>query len=174
MTPFPFPVNQITLAFDTMHELQHSVALVDPDRFESMVTEAAYKASHEAKQFWEEEASRRLKSTRSRYIKALYIYESFGEGVVIGINTQADPLVKAIEEGAPAFDMKPGLLAGSKKRTIPVGNNPVAFRTVSTQQRGEGVFTHPGWSGLHLEKEVRHELHSKILPKHLERVLANL
>lgn len=67
---------------------------------------------------WEEQAKLDLKSTRSRYIQNLKVVD---EGRMMGaviLDYSKDPLIKMIEEGCSAFDMKDGFEKSSKKKTV--------------------------------------------------------
>jgi len=146
----------------------------DMDLTEDEIEEAAYKSAQEALEFWRNEASRRLDSTRDRYVDAIYIYEDFGEGVVIGLS-ETDEMVIHLEQGYGRFDMKPGLLQGRDSRVIPIRERsymPVHFRTV-TKRQGADKWIHPGWEGLHLVEEVDRELDNKIVPKYIEELVSN-
>lgn len=147
--------------------------------FREAMEDAAWKAAQEGKKYWETLASQSLKTTRPQYVQALYVYESFSEGVVLGLNTEDNHLVRAIEQGGAPFDMKPGLLksghrrkeGGGRYRVIPLAPN--TFRTVSTDM-GKDEFFHPGWLGLNLKEEVEKELDENILPKYLEEAYRGL
>jgi len=164
---YPDMVNELAVTNKTIHEMQSAVEELPSDKaFREAMEDAAWKAANEAKDLWENEAKKKLKSTRDRYVKTLYIYESFGEGVVIGMDVGQDKLIDAVENGAPGFDMKRGLLGGRRTRRIFI-KNPGNFKTVNNGM-SDDQFMHPGWVGLHLTEEIEKELFNKILPKYLD------
>ena len=64
---------------------------------------------------WQETASRELKTTRSRYIENLRLVdEGRMQGAVI-LDYSKDTLVKMLEEGASAFDIKQGFEKSAKR-----------------------------------------------------------
>ncbi len=136
--------------------------------------EVAGRAAVEGKEFWSEEAGRRLNTTRNRYQAALYIQEDFGAagGLTIGMHP-TDKLVIAIEEGAPGFDLKPGFLKGAARRVIPIPNPPKDMRVV-TDQQGSDKWMHPGWDGMNLVDETDKQLDDVIIPKHLNELFDKL
>lgn len=64
---------------------------------------------------WVNEAEQSLKATRSRYIQNLSLIDSGRLSGAIVLSYKYDPLIKMIEEGREAFDMKTGFANSSKK-----------------------------------------------------------
>jgi len=65
---------------------------------------------------WEKEAQNALHSTRSRYLNNLHVIDTGRmEGAVV-LDYSADPMIRMIEEGASAFDLKEGFRKSSKKK----------------------------------------------------------
>lgn len=146
--------------------------LPDAEALKTEIDKASWRAANKAKQYLIEESGRKLKTTRSRYANAIYIYEDFMEGgIVVGVDNK-DPLVDAIENGAPGFDMKPGLLKGRKIRVIPL-NKGKDMRTVSAGH-GSDKWMHPGWQGLHLIEVLDEELDNTIIPDELNEMFIRL
>lgn len=81
---------------------------------------ASYAAS------WEELAVRELRISREQYVKS-FIVKDEGNGVASVM--LAGKLANMIEEGTPAFDMKPGFLNGPKSKTAKDGSkyNTIPF-----------------------------------------------
>ena len=155
MIPLP-PLDTLEMAL--YESLEHEIEEIpEVEDLMPQIELAAYKAAQEAKEFWYSEAARNLKSTRQRYQRAIYVYEDFEEGIVVGLD-KSDELIAAIEDGAPPFDMKKGLLKNAAYQHVPMrgGNLPNTFRTVS-KNMGADDFMHPGWAGLHLQEIVEEE-----------------
>jgi hypothetical protein len=140
-----------------------------PNEIEDMSWEAAKKA----RTYWEQQAGQMLSTQRLPYQQAISVYEDYGEGggVVVGLSTE-NKLLLAIEEGAPSFDMKPGLLAGRESRVIPIGP-PGQMRTVTTRQPAH-MWVHPGFDGLRLAEDVDQYLDDVILPELLDEFMSRV
>lgn len=89
---------------------------------------------------WEEQAKLDLSSTRARYIKNLRVVDEGRMSGAVILDYSKDPLVKMIEEGSTALDIKNGFAKSSKKKqkadgigwylTIPLkAGNPEALET---------------------------------------------
>jgi hypothetical protein len=61
----------------------------------------------------------------------------------------------AIEQGAPRFDMKPGILGSRESRVIPLDKDPVEFRTMKAQSSG---WWHPGLQARSIAAQVQKEM----------------
>ncbi|NBU69841.1 MAG: hypothetical protein EBS53_00025 [Bacteroidetes bacterium] len=75
----------------------------------------------EGKSFWKAEAGRRLKSSRQKYQEAISVQLVDDMSFFLALT---GPFAYGIEEGRPAFDMKPGLMRNAlpwppKKRKFP-------------------------------------------------------
>jgi hypothetical protein len=144
------------------------------EEFDTQFKKSIKKMAYEAKEFWQSEAGRRLKTSRESYQKALAVYESeSGASVRLGGSGTKDQrwLAKAVETGIPSFDMKPGLLAGADRRIIPVTDRvsgQTKFRTVAKYGQ-DHKWVHPGITGIHLQDEVIKELNETIIPKYVEK-----
>jgi hypothetical protein len=139
-----------------------------PDRLDDL----AWRAAEEAKEFWREEAGRMLNTTRLRYQGAIEIYEDFQDGgLVVGMN-MGDQLVIDIEEGKPAYDLKPGFMGGRTHRVIPI-KPPGDMRSV-VAGAGDAKWTHPGFRGLDLAGETDKQLDNVIIPKYLDELFNKL
>lgn len=143
----------------------------DVDKLADALDDAAAEIGDQALEYWQREAGQMLNSTRERYQQSLYVYEEFGEGVVVG-QREDDQLVLDIENGKPAFDLKPGFLAGGTRRVIPVGS-PRDMRTLTTGTNNE-KWIHPGFRGLHLAEATDKYIDEVLVPAALERILKNL
>jgi hypothetical protein len=64
---------------------------------------------------WEETAKNSLSSTRDRYVQNLKVVDEGRMAGAVILDYSKDPLIKMIEEGASAFDMKEGFKNSSKK-----------------------------------------------------------
>lgn len=85
------------------------------------------------------EATHSLHQTKKRYIQAINVVDTGKlEGTVI-LDYSKDPLVKMIEEGAAAFDMKKKMLESSKAKTNKAGGKyiTVPFRFGTPDAVGE-------------------------------------
>lgn len=88
---------------------------------------------------WEKEAESALHRTRGRYIRNLRLVDSGKlEGTVL-LDFSKDPLVRMIEQGASAFDMKSFMLRSSKAKTDKHGNRyiTIPFRWATPDVLGE-------------------------------------
>lgn len=65
---------------------------------------------------WRDLVGRELSKSRQEYLKAMYIDRTSPLEVVFGLSARESPLALMVEEGAPPFDEKPGLLASSKAK----------------------------------------------------------
>ena len=90
----------------------------------------------------ETEANNALNSTRRRYLNNVHVIDSGRmEGTVL-LDYSKDPLVKMLEEGASAFDIKNGLLNSQK---VKIGKNGGRYITVPMRWGTPGI---SGDSGL--------------------------
>jgi len=150
--------------------------LPNADELEDMIIDASWEAAEEAKDFWSAEAGRVLNTTRERYQRQIGTYQSFEDadaGIVVMLNTDNDKLVKAIEDGAPKYSLKPGFLQNRQTRVIPMKVASPPFRTVSAKAQAT-PWEHPGFIGLKLAEIVDDELDQTILPKHATRIFKKL
>jgi hypothetical protein len=106
----------------------------------------AFKSAIERK--YQEKAQNSLNTSRDKYLAGL-TFTLIEDGVDVEVNGW---LPTAIEEGADAFDMKPGLLAGRFSRVIRLHNG--AFRTVS-QLSPPHSWWHPGIQIRFISEQVR-------------------
>lgn len=96
--------------------------------------------------------SSRILSTRGkkRYEGAIKPYKTVA-GAFIN-----DPIVRLLEQGWESFDMRPGLLKGRTKRTIPMqlpGKGETTFRTVKNTSQPNS-WRHPGYRGAKVTNRV--------------------
>jgi hypothetical protein len=71
---------------------------------------------------WTQEAQLTLHSTRSRYIENLSVIDSGRLSGTVILDYSKDPLIRMIEEGASAFDMKEGFEKSDKVKYGKSGN----------------------------------------------------
>lgn len=162
---------------------------------------AVRRIAFEAKSFWKSEAGRRLKSARREYQDAIEVEIKAGEASASLLLT-GSMLAYMVETGSPGFDMKPGLLKNAKPvdhlkkryprakadtfapksitryRVIPLNVNryvnmtkPTVFRTVHDQSPPSS-WMHPGFKGAKLADEVVRELDTRIIPKHMGKLIS--
>jgi hypothetical protein len=72
---------------------------------------------YEAMSEWQELASASLGDSAEEYIKGISIEQDGSDKVILQLD---GTLANMEEKGSPAFDMKPGLLAGNDYRIIPI------------------------------------------------------
>lgn len=87
----------------------------------------------------EQVVSQNLNSTRDRYLKALKVIDSGKLESTILLDYSKDKMVRMIEEGSPAFDMKQGLLNGPNAKLTKHGvkYNTIPFRWSTPGAVGE-------------------------------------
>ena len=82
---------------------------------ESMIDNTIKSISLDFYNRWQQQASKNLKSTRSRYLDSLvYIDEGWMKGSVV--LRDDDPIVMMLEEGASEYDLKESFAKSSKKK----------------------------------------------------------
>lgn len=99
---------------------------------------------------YQDTARKSLKTTSDKYLEGLSVTLD-DDGVQATIEGW---LPVALEDGAGAFDMKPGLLAGRSKRVIPMHKG--GFATVSVFSR-PGSWWHPGIQARNISEQVKTE-----------------
>lgn len=147
-------VNQITLDLDFFL----SGRFPSNDQISALVMDVAQEVATKTKQEILDQAQLKLKTTYSRYDKALIIETSTND-VSLVLAYSRDWLVKALEEGMPAKDLKPQILASSKAKisisgqkyaVIPIGKS---FRVVS-ENSDPRLWIHPGLKALNLTENA--------------------
>ena len=118
--------------------------------FEAEATLALQKFRDEIERTYQEKAMNQLNTSRDKYLEGLS-FNINEDGVDVEINGW---LPTAVEEGAEAFDMKPGLLAGRDNRVIRLHNGN--FRTVSTKSPANSWW-HPGIQAKPISSQVKAE-----------------
>jgi hypothetical protein len=141
------------------------------DKFQEEFENAKWSIAQEALDFWKNSAGLHLDTTLNRYQQSLYVYEEFGEGVVVGMQ-ETDKLVVSIEEGAPPYNMQKGLLGGALRKVIPIGG--WRDMRVVTAGADSSKWQHPGFRGLNLVDEVDDHIDAVLVPAHLEKIFENL
>lgn len=126
---------------------------------------------------WADEAKHALRSTRERYINSLQVIDS-GRLECSIVLDYTDPMVRMIEEGAGAFDMKEGFFKSSKKKLKKGGGwyMYIPFRVATPDALGESsVFSGKMPQEVYdIAKKLEPEsLNNKVitqnmLPKHLQ------
>jgi hypothetical protein len=155
----------------------------------------------EGKSFWKSEAGRKLKSARKPYQDGID-YKVVDE--LSFYLTLTGFLAVSVDQGGSGFDMKPGFMrsalpwppkrrrfpralaetfapkAITRYRIIPLNVNhyvnmqkPKVFRTVHDQSPAAS-WVHPGWKGMKISESVMKELDTKIIPKHMTKLLGEL
>jgi len=137
----------------------------------------------DGKNFWKSEAGRRLKTSRKAYQASIEWSADLQEGISLGLSGGTDSenfLANAVEAGAPAFDMKPGLLGGKDYVRVPLNiqrnivfSNPKVFRTLTTTSPAQS-WIHPGWKGMNIADAVVEELNENIIPRRIGELLENI
>lgn len=74
-----------------------------------------------------EEANNALHQTRKRYVNAITVIDSGRMEGTVMLDYSKDPMVRMIEEGATAFDMKSKMLASAK---VKIGKNGGRYLTI--------------------------------------------
>lgn len=173
--------------------------LLSTDEFKRRLPDTVADIVLEARNFWEAEAGRRLRSSLHRYQEAIKIVQ---DGDQMGITLDSD-FARGVETGMNSFDMKPGFLASSRIKTkryvpkfvadqfkshgapskwmviplnvdrSPLGFSSGEFRTFTDTQPG-GAWQHPGIGGVNIAETVITELNEVIIPKHLEKLIDSL
>src|SRR5690349_4372126 len=114
---------------------------------------------------FKEKANDLLDKSRVKYLEGLSFSTNIEADSVIA--TVSGWLPVAVEEGAQAFDMKPGLLKGRRSRVIPLHTGEL--RTVSINSRPESWW-HPGIQARAISFQVKNmekALHSETVGKFL-------
>lgn len=115
--------------------LQQQFAL-SGEQIESICDNIAKTLAARYAQQLEQEANNALHSTRRRYIQNVHVVDSGRmEGTVI-LDYSKDPLIKMLEEGAGAFDIKAGLMASAK---VKIGKNGGRYITVPMRWGTPGI-----------------------------------
>lgn len=136
--------------------------------FDDMFDEGMDQIEKELERVWREKASSTLKTSKEDYLNGLSV-ERTGNDIQFVLK---GALPIALEEGAPSYDMKPGLLKNLTHRTIPINSktsNPV-FRQLSTKSKG---WIHPGFKPRKIHEEVMDEaeaIYSKVFEELVSRI----
>lgn len=105
----------IPLTID-LQEVTESFSL-SKDEVDSILDKAVKDVAANFAKKWESVALRDLNSTRQRYVSNLKVIdEGRAKGAVL-LDYSKDPLIRMLEEGASAFDMKLYFAKSSKKKT---------------------------------------------------------
>lgn len=92
---------------------------------------------------WESQAKENLKGTRQRYIENLKVIDTGRMTGAVVLDYSKDPVVRMVEEGASAFDMKDGFSKSDKIKTKKDGGwyLTIPFRVATPDAIGEsGLF----------------------------------
>lgn len=89
----------------------------------------------------EKEAQEKLKSTRTRYINNIKVVDSGPLSGTVLLDYSKDKLVRMLEEGASAFDMKEGFLASPK---VKIGKNGKRYLTIPFRMATPGAVAEAG------------------------------
>ncbi len=149
-----------------------ALAPVSEQRFDDFMRAVAEKAEA----YWKQLADDKLESTAKIYKDNIKIEQGFNSYyIILGQYTEKAPLALAVEDGAPGFDMKPGLLkaTGGKRRLIPLWGGHPSHRTEPTWLDSLTVkgWNHPGWEGEHLRDGVVEYIEKVILPEEVDILL---
>lgn len=128
---------------------------------------------------WEDEAKRTLSSTRNRYINSLSVVDAGRLKGAIVLDYQ-DPVVRMIEEGAGAFDIKTGMQRSNKRKLKQDGGwyMNIPFRVATPDALAESdVFsfqmdeeTYEIAKQLDPKSETRRIITQADLPEHLSKL----
>lgn len=89
---------------------------VTKDQLESLIDYVIKDITVAFAREWEEQAKLNLKSTRQRYLENLKVVDSGRMSGSIVLDYTKDPVVRMVEEGQSAFDMKEGFKKSDKKK----------------------------------------------------------
>ena len=172
------PIGEVSAGFDIGLKLEVDIPddFLSTEEFSRRLPEAMLEIARRGVDFWRSEAGRRLRSSRDKYMDALYVDYGGGDiAIRLGSGLPEDKLVLALEMGAPMYDMKPGLLAQRGRRVIPLspGGGATIYRTVSDDSPSE-LFIHPGWPGLFLHETVMEELENNIIPEVIQELVEDM
>ena len=188
----------VTVAID----VHFPEALLDFDkRIKKKLPGTMRRIAMEGKSFWKSEAGRKLKSTRKAYQDAIDFKVVDEISLYLALEGF---LAYSVDQGNKGFDMKPGFLKNAlpwppKRRRIPRAlaetfapksitryriiplnvsrfvnmQKPKVFRTVHDQSPA-GSWIHPGWKGMKISESVVTELNTKIIPKHMKKLLEEI
>lgn len=114
------------IIIDTQDIMSQYTSLTKED-VDNMLNNIAKGLAASFAQHLEERATQELHQTRKRYLQNIRVVDSGKlEGTVL-LDYSKDPLVKMIEEGADAFDMKTAMLASAK---VKIGKKGGKYLTI--------------------------------------------
>lgn len=102
-----FPVTQAVTGFDIKVHIPRG--LLDMKKFNKALPKTLKNIAKDAKQFWESEAGRKLKTSRVKYRDGVQVTVVDARTILIGLSKFGG----ALERGKP-FDMKPGFMNSGK------------------------------------------------------------
>lgn len=109
---------------------------------------------------WEQQAIQGLHQTRERYMNNLFVVdEGRMEGSVV-LDYTKDPIIRFIEEGASAYDLKDGFSKSSKKKAKKDGG---WFLTIPFRQAGSEAVAESSVFSNKMPKEIHDIVKSKPL-----------
>jgi hypothetical protein len=150
-------------------------------RLQKKIPGMMYRVAVAGKSFWKTLAGQKLKSSRTRYQKAI---DMETKDTVFTLKLEGF-LPVVVERGGTGFNLQPGFLKNKQFRVIPLNINryvnmtkPSMYRTVSvnttTTTTGKN-WQHPGWKNpANLIDEVLKELDQTIIPKELKKALEGM
>lgn len=167
--------------------------LLSANEFSKKLPRTLDAIAKEAKQFWEAEASRRLTSSRDKYVSSIriegtsiYLEGGFANDVENGKDQYSlYSLFLKSRKLRPRPVKMPRAVAASLPRTgrkattwmvIPLNlsrssnNVPTAFRNFHDAQPTT-MWQHPGFKGVQIMDAVVEELENNIIPKYIEKLI---
>lgn len=107
----------------------------------------------------EQEAQETLKSSRNRYINNIKVVDNGPLTGTVLLDYSKDKLIKMLEEGASAFDMKEGFLASPK---VKIGKNGKKFLTIPFRMATPNAVGESGVFAKVMPKEIYKEVKKKV------------
>lgn len=108
---------------------------------ENLLDNIAKAASQEVYRAWEQNAMLSLNSTRQTYLSNLHLIDSGRMEGTIVLDYSKQSIVRMVEEGMSAFDMKPGMLKSSFAKISQTGKRylTIPFRWATPGALGEST-----------------------------------
>jgi len=136
-------------------------------QFESALPAAIKNMANDARDFWLTLAGQNLKSSRIAYQQAIRVDVVEDSSFSLLLD---GPLAFSVEKGSEPYPMH----IGYKVAPLNV-DREVYFTNPKVFVRGKGKpWMHPGLPGVNFAKHVVEELHTVIIPRHIQKIVEDL
>lgn len=147
--------------------------LLNSERFDELMASYVPEMAAKARDFWMTEAGQRLRTSKKDYQDGIQLTNTDKGGFVL---TLSGALAVAVEEGAPGFDMNPGLQG--KNVPLNLDREVVDVRppwySNPTFRKGGNFKNHPGWSGKNIIADVQDYIENELIPEYTQKVIEEL